>query len=75
MSGRLLIVLVAAAMLLQTGVGRADAIDGDWCSTDGQRMSIVGEKITTPGGTQIRGNYSRHAFDLSLIHISEPTRP
>jgi hypothetical protein len=50
-------------MLLQTGVGRADAIDGDWCSTDGQRMSIVGEKITTPGGTQIRGNYSRHAFD------------
>jgi hypothetical protein len=63
MSGRLLIVLVAAAMLLQTGVGRADAIDGDWCSTDGQRMSIVGEKITTPGGTQIRGNYSRHAFD------------
>jgi hypothetical protein len=63
MSGRLLIVPVAAAMLLQTGVGRADAIDGDWCSTDGQRMSIVGEKITTPGGTQIRGNYSRHAFD------------
>jgi len=63
MSGRLLIVLVAAAMLLQTGVGRADAIDGDWCSTDGQRISLVGEKITTPGGTQIRGNYSRHAFD------------
>ena len=63
MSGRLLIVLVSAAMLLQTGVGRADAIDGDWCRTDGQRMSIVGEKITTPGGTQIRGNYSRHAFD------------
>ena len=63
MSGRLLIVLAVAAMLLQTGVGHADAIDGNWCSTDGQRMSIVGEKITTPGGTQIRGNYSRHAFD------------
>jgi hypothetical protein len=26
-------------------------IDGDWCSTDGMRMSISGEKITTPGGS------------------------
>ncbi len=60
---RLLILLVAAGVLLQTGVGRADAIDGDWCSTDGMRMSIQGEKITTPGGKQILGNYSRHAFD------------
>lgn len=40
MSVRLLIALVAAAVLLQTGAGRADAIDGDWCSTDGLRMSI-----------------------------------
>ena len=40
MPRRLLILLVAAAMLLQTGVGYADAIDGDWCSTDGMRMSI-----------------------------------
>jgi hypothetical protein len=58
-----LILLAAAGVLLQTGVGRADAIDGDWCSTDGLRMSIRAEKITTPGGKQIEGNYSRHAFD------------
>jgi hypothetical protein len=57
MPGRLRISLVAAAMLLQMGVGHADAIDGDW------RMSILGEKITTPGGKQTQGNYSRHAFD------------
>lgn len=63
MSTRLLVGLVAAAVLLQTGAGRADAIDGDWCSTDGLRMSIRAEKITTPGGRQIEGNYSRHAFD------------
>ena len=63
MSHRLLIPLVATAMLLQTGVGHADAIDGDWCSTDGMRMSIQGEKITIPSGKQIKGNYSRHAFD------------
>ena len=71
MSTRLLICLVATAMLLQTGVGHADAIDGDWCSTDGMRMSIRGEKITTPGGRQIEGNYSRHAFDYK-VPANEP---
>src|SRR6267154_2278138 len=61
---RSLMFWVAAAMLLQTGAALADAIDGDWCSTEGMmRMSIRGEKITTPGGKQILGNYSRHAFD------------
>lgn len=63
MSARRLMFLVATGMLLQTGVGHADAIDGDWCSTDGMRMSISGETITTPGGKHIQGNYSRHAFD------------
>ena len=63
MSSRLLIVLVAAGMLLQIGVGHADAIDGDWCAANGKRMSILGAKITTPGGNRINGNYSRHAFD------------
>ena len=66
MSVRLPILLVAAGLLLQTGIARADAIDGDWCSTDGMRMSIRGEKITTPGGKQIEGNYSRHAFDYVI---------
>ena len=63
MSSRLLIVFATIGLLLQTGVSRADAIDGDWCSTDGMRMSIRAEKITTPGGNRINGNYSRHAFD------------
>jgi hypothetical protein len=63
MSLRLLVALTTIGVLLQTGIGRADAIDGDWCSTDGMRMSISGEKITTPSGKHIQGNYSRHAFD------------
>jgi hypothetical protein len=63
MSLRLLVALTTIGVLLQTGIGRADAIDGDWCSTDGMRMSINGEKITTPSGKHIQGNYSRHAFD------------
>jgi hypothetical protein len=66
MSTRLLSFLVATGMLLQTGISHADAIDGDWCSTDGMRMSIRAEKITTPGGKQIEGNYSRHAFDYVI---------
>ena len=63
MSTRSLFALIATGVLLQTGVGRADAIDGDWCSTGGTRMTIQGARITTPGGKQIQGNYSRHAFD------------
>ena len=34
MSVRLPILLVAAGVLLQTGIAHADAIDGDWCSAD-----------------------------------------
>ena len=63
MSTRSLFALIATGVLLQTGVGRADAIDGDWCSTGGMRMTIQGARITIPGGKQIQGNYSRHAFD------------
>jgi len=59
MSVRLLVFRVALAMLLQTGISRGDAIDGDWCSTDGMRMSIRAEKITIPSGKQIDGNCSR----------------
>jgi hypothetical protein len=54
-----LALLVASATL-----ARADAIDGDWCSAEGnQHMTINGSDITTPGGKQIKGNYTRHAFD------------
>lgn len=54
-----LVLLVASATL-----ARADAIDGDWCSVEGNHhMTINGADITTPGGKQIKGNYTRHAFD------------
>jgi len=64
MSSRTLIAVAATGLLLQASAARADAID--WCSTDGMRMSIRGEKITTPGGKQIEGNFSRHAFDYTI---------
>jgi hypothetical protein len=55
---------VALAILLASvTLAHADAIDGDWCATDGQHMTIAGADITTPGGKQIKGNYTRHAFE------------
>lgn len=55
--------VIVIVLLLQAGVCRADAIDGDWCSNGGKRMSIHGQNITTSGGKQIQGDYTRHAFD------------
>jgi hypothetical protein len=49
----------------------ADAIDGDWCRADGKRMSIRGPDMVTPGGKQIRGDYTRHFFSY-VIPADEP---
>ena len=50
---------------------RADAIDGNWCHTENGRLSINGARIVTPGGTNMRGNYDRHAF----TYIVPPAEP
>jgi hypothetical protein len=44
----------------------ADAIDGDWCRDNGKHMSIHGPEITTPGGKQTRGDYTRHFFSYVI---------
>jgi hypothetical protein len=44
----------------------ADAIDGDWCRSSGERMSINGPAVVTPGGQQTSGDYSRHAFSYVI---------
>jgi hypothetical protein len=53
-------------VLAGSGTALADKIDGDWCSADGRHMSIEGPAITTPGGSAIAGNYSRHAFRYTI---------
>jgi hypothetical protein len=55
-----------AMMLTSVQVSLADAIDGDWCRADGKRMKIRGPEITTPGGNQTRGDYSRHSFSYVI---------
>jgi hypothetical protein len=55
--------LAAAALVaLAASPAYADAIDGDWCKADGKRMKIRGPAITTPGGKETRGDYTRHSF-------------
>ena len=49
-----------------TSIALADAIDGDWCDSNGKRMSIRGPSMVTPGGQQISGNYSRHYFSYII---------
>jgi hypothetical protein len=58
---------VAAVALIELATpAYADAIDGDWCRADGSQMSIHGPEITTPGGKQTRGDYTRHFFSYVI---------
>lgn len=62
--------MAALACALAPGLARADAIDGHWCAADGRVMTIEGPAIVTPGGHQIRGEYSRHAFSY-VVPVGE----
>ncbi|MDJ0947464.1 MAG: hypothetical protein QNJ94_00935 [Alphaproteobacteria bacterium] len=67
----MLVGAVLGAMLLSAKSAWADAIDGNWCASDGRHMTIHGAKITTPAGTRARGDYSRHAFSY-VVPASDP---
>ena len=40
----------------------ADAIDGEWCSPQGENLVIDGPQIRIPSGKTIQGQYQRHEF-------------
>jgi hypothetical protein len=63
--------LPAIALLFFAESASADAIDGNWCHTDGRRFSIRGPEIITPGGKTMEGNYSRHWFSY-VVPAPEP---
>jgi hypothetical protein len=66
MFGKQLKMFIAAlAVSVLAGPALADAIDGNWCHTDGRRFSIRGPEIVTPGGKLMEGNYSRHWFSYT----------
>jgi hypothetical protein len=62
---RLPIAVIAAASALATPA-LADVIDGHWCYGDGRSFSIAGPSITTPGGVQMQGDYTRHTFSYRI---------
>jgi hypothetical protein len=62
---RLKIFIAALVLAALAGPALADAIDGDWCHSDGRRFSIRGPEIVTPGGKRMEGNYSRHWFSYT----------
>jgi hypothetical protein len=61
----------AFALAMFASPAFADAIDGNWCHSDGRRFSIRGPEIVTPGGKQMEGDYSRHAFNY-VVPAPEP---
>lgn len=59
---RLTRLFIAGLLMLPAGAAHADAIDGNWCHSDGRRFTIRGSDIVTPGGKAMQGDYSRHYF-------------
>lgn len=59
---RLTRLFIAGLLMLPAGAAHADAIDGNWCHSDGRRFTIRGSDIVTPGGKAMQGDYSRHFF-------------
>jgi hypothetical protein len=62
---------VGLTLALLAGAARADKIDGSWCDGGGQRLSIDGPAIVTPGGNAIQGDYNRHFFSY-VVPAGEP---
>ncbi len=58
----LIAVPVTAAVLFTAGAARANTIDGNWCHTDGRRLTIKGPQLTMPGGKQLEGDNDRRGF-------------
>ena len=62
---------LVVACLFAAGPALADAIDGNWCHSDGRHLEIKGPQLTTPGGAQIQGDYDRHGFAY-VVPAAEP---
>lgn len=62
---------VTLALAAMTTPALADAIDGQWCDSNGHSMKIDGPQIVTPGGTAMTGNYDRHGFEYT-VPANEP---
>ncbi len=71
-SKNLIRLFLAGIFVLAGSAAKADAIDGDWCSTkEPSHLTISGPNIVTPSGNQTSGNYTRHTFSF-VVPGSDP---
>lgn len=63
---------LSTLLLGLSGPALADQLDGDWCFPgDGRNLTIQGDHIMTPSGTQTTGDYRRHTFSY-VVPDSDP---
>ena len=62
---RILGLVFALATMLAAQPARAQGIDGSWCRNE-QRLTIMGNSITTPGGNQTQGQNNGDMFSWSV---------
>lgn len=67
-----LLALPFIAACLAPGAARADAIDGSWCLSASERLSIDGPRIVTLAGHALVGAYSRHFFSYTVPEGESP---
>lgn len=70
MTGRWLCGVLGALGVMAAPAAWADAIDGHWC-WQARHLQIQGPTIVTPGGKQMTGTYTRHAFSY-VAPTAEP---
>ena len=44
----------------------ADQINGNWCASNGQTISIDGSQVITPFGNKVSANHDRHHIDYQI---------
>ncbi len=48
------------------GDARAGGLDGAWCSPDGRRLTLQGDRVITPNGRDVAGSYLSDAFRFRM---------
>ena len=56
----------AVCAVLAPGMAVADDISGEWCSPDGQSLTIKGVRVVAPSGIETDGMYSRHRYEFVM---------
>jgi hypothetical protein len=62
---------LATAVFIFASSAQADSIDGDWCNSKDEHLTITGPQITLPTGKSLAGQYRRHEFAYQ-IPVGEP---